>query len=251
MGSMRRRMSLRWGVLLGIAACASGESSEGTVAGSGPRDPATVAASPPLAGFGADVPAGRVFSGTHAADSARATATAPLADTSGTPRLGARGSAARASAATPPPVTPTPAGALGTNTTASGGNAGAGTAPSKSGVTLAAGEISAASGVFTAVQADRGAEVYETSCARCHMASAHTGGTFASTWNSRRVSDLYTFLYNSMPLDDPGSLTDEQYADVVAYMLQLNGHPAGRSALKPDTVALRKLRIDIRRSASR
>lgn len=250
MGSMRRRMGLPWAVLLGIAACASGESSEGAVAGSGPRDPATVAAEPPLAGFGPDVPAGRLLSGTPAADSARATATAPLADTGGTPRLPARGSAAPASAATPP-VTPTPAGASGTSTAATGGTAGVGTAPSKSGVTLAAGEISAASGVFTAAQADRGAEVYEASCARCHMASAHTGGTFASTWHSRRVSDLYTFLYNSMPLDNPGSLTDEQYADVVAYMLRLNGHPAGRSALKPDTVALRRLRIDIPLSASR
>ena len=52
-----------------------------------------------------------------------------------------------------------------------------------------------------------------------------------------------------MPVDAPGSLTNQQYVDVVAYMLQLNGHPAGKSALAPDPAALRKVRIDIRSTA--
>lgn len=81
------------------------------------------------------------------------------------------------------------------------------------------------------------------------MTSQHSGGTFASTWNNRRVSDLYDLLYNTMPLDAPGSLTEQQYVDVVAYILQLNGHRAGKSALKADAAALRRLRIDIRSTA--
>ena len=81
------------------------------------------------------------------------------------------------------------------------------------------------------------------------MASAHSGPTFASTWNGRRVADLYDLLYSTMPLDAPGSLTEQQYADVVAYMLQLNGHPAGTSALPANPAALRKVRIDIRSAA--
>ena len=128
----------------------------------------------------------------------------------------------------------------------------AGTAPSSAGIPAAtakapaaAGEISAASGVFTAAQAARGREVYTNACARCHMTTQHSGATFAATWNNRRVFDLYDILYNTMPLDDPGSLSDQAYADVVAYILQLNGHPAGKGQLPTDPASLKKLRIDI------
>lgn len=108
-----------------------------------------------------------------------------------------------------------------------------------------AGDISAASGVFTAAQAARGRAVYTNACARCHMTSQHSGATFAATWNNRRVFDLYDILSNTMPLDDPGSLSEQEYADVVAYILQLNGHASGKDQLPTDPATLRKLRIDI------
>ena len=108
---------------------------------------------------------------------------------------------------------------------------------------------SAATGVFTAAQAAHGREVYANACASCHMTTQHSGATFASTWNNRRVFDLYDILYNTMPLDDPGSLSDQEYVDVVAYILQLNGHPAGKATLPADPAALKALRIDIRTSA--
>ena len=232
MGSMQRRMVVLGG-LLGIVSCTADASSESGTPGAGARDPATVAASPPLPGFGADVPAGQL-PGSAPLASGPDSAVAPAVATPGSTTPGAADSARQ-------PVGGgggSPAGATADSTSASA-------------LTLAAGEISAATGVFTAAQAERGREVYDNSCANCHMVSAHSGGTFASMWHSRRVSDLYTFLFNAMPLDAPGSLTDQQYADVVAYMLQLNGHPAGKSALKPDTVAMRKLRIDIRSVTSR
>jgi len=108
---------------------------------------------------------------------------------------------------------------------------------------------SAATGMFTAAQATHGRDVYANACARCHMTTQHSGATFASTWNNRRVFDLYDILYNTMPLDDPGSLTDQEYVDVVAYILQLNGHSAGKTKLPADPAALKALRIDIRTSA--
>src|SRR5687768_15300174 len=58
MGSMQRRMVVLGG-LLGIVSCTT-EASESSTPGAGARDPATVAASPPLPGFGADVPAGQL-----------------------------------------------------------------------------------------------------------------------------------------------------------------------------------------------
>jgi mono/diheme cytochrome c family protein len=100
--------------------------------------------------------------------------------------------------------------------------------------------------VFTVAQATRGREVYTNACARCHMTTQHSGATFASTWNNRRVFDLYDILVNTMPLDDPGSLSEQEYVDVVAYILQINGHPAGKAALPNDPTALKGLRIDVR-----
>jgi len=108
--------------------------------------------------------------------------------------------------------------------------------------------VSAAKGVFTAAQATRGREVYTTACARCHTTAQHSGATFAATWNNRRVFDLYDILYNTMPLDDPGGLSEQEYVDVVAYILQLNGHTAGKAVLQPDPASLRKLRIDVGRA---
>ncbi len=105
---------------------------------------------------------------------------------------------------------------------------------------------SAATGVFTAAQADHGREVYTNTCANCHMAGEHSGAKFASTWNSRRVFDLYDVIYNTMPVDNPGGLSDQEYIDVVAYILQLNGHPAGKIALPADAATLKDLRIDVR-----
>jgi hypothetical protein len=45
-----------------------------------------------------------------------------------------------------------------------------------------------------------------------------------------------------MPRDDPGSLTAEEYAAVVAYMLRLNGRPPGERELPADAEALARMR---------
>ena len=109
--------------------------------------------------------------------------------------------------------------------------------------------ISVATGVFTAVQATRGHEVYSASCGQCHTMAQHSGGAFAAAWNGRRLSDLYEIVRNTMPLDNPGGLTDQEYVDVIAYMLELNGVPAGKTPLPADAAALRGLRIEVKPSA--
>jgi mono/diheme cytochrome c family protein len=98
---------------------------------------------------------------------------------------------------------------------------------------------------YTADQAARGAQAYRATCARCHAAGTQTGAAFATAWGGRRVYDLYSTLTNTMPQDNPGSLHDDQYADVVAYLLQMNHVPAGQVALRPDTAQLRSMRIDV------
>jgi hypothetical protein len=48
-----------------------------------------------------------------------------------------------------------------------------------------------------------------------------------------------------MPNDSPGKLSRAQYTDIVAYLLQLNGMPAGARPLNPDPKQLEQIRISI------
>ena len=101
-------------------------------------------------------------------------------------------------------------------------------------------------GLYTAAQASRGEEVYAMVCSQCHMQAQHSGPAFATTWSGRRVFDLYDLIANSMPMNDPGSLSNQEYIDVVAYILKLNAVPAGSTALRADEASLKQKRIEIR-----
>jgi hypothetical protein len=48
------------------------------------------------------------------------------------------------------------------------------------------------------------------------------------------VWDLFEYTRENMPQDDPGSLDDETYADIVAYVLSENDFPEGGDELGPD-----------------
>ena len=111
---------------------------------------------------------------------------------------------------------------------------------------LLPGMVSAATvGVFTSAQAKRGQQDWTASCARCHSLTHHSGSQFEAGWNHRKVSELYERVSTTMPQDEPGSLAEDQYADIVAYVLKLNGMPAGRRPLPADPSALKKIRIDL------
>lgn len=94
-------------------------------------------------------------------------------------------------------------------------------------------------GVFTAEQAERGAGVYAQRCGACHGAAlngtgeapALIGGEFVSHWDTMTVGDLYDRVRTTMPQNDPQSLTREEYADVLAFLLKNNGFPTGEKPL--------------------
>ncbi len=93
--------------------------------------------------------------------------------------------------------------------------------------------------MFTSQQADRGQQVYSQSCAECHGGQLDgdpplTGGTFAATWDGMPVHALYEVISQTMPQDDPGSLSPEEYADVTAHILAFNGLPDGDDELDPE-----------------
>jgi hypothetical protein len=109
------------------------------------------------------------------------------------------------------------------------------------------GQRSTGAGVYNRDQWLRGRDLYAGMCAGCHPAVTHVGPSFNKSWAGKKLSDLFGFLRERMPKNDPGSLSEQEYVDVMSYMLRLNGFPAGDEELPPDSVALTKVRIDTSR----
>ena len=98
-------------------------------------------------------------------------------------------------------------------------------------------------GVFTEAQASSGEATFRRVCAACHDPGEFSGGRFRLTWVGQSAGDLFDTISTLMPEGDPGSLRPAQYASVVAYLLQLNGYPAGEAALPTALSALRAMEI--------
>ena len=58
------------------------------------------------------------------------------------------------------------------------------------------------------------------------------------------MSDLFEYVQERMPKNEPGSLTPKDYADVVAYLLRMNKLPSGSEELSTDVAVLRRIRIE-------
>jgi mono/diheme cytochrome c family protein len=95
---------------------------------------------------------------------------------------------------------------------------------------------------FTAEQAERGQRVFTSVCSTCHGRNEFTGPIFALTWMAEPVANLYEFASTNMPQDAPGSLPPDDYAAVVAYLLQLNGRAPGDRRLPADREQLATMR---------
>ena len=96
--------------------------------------------------------------------------------------------------------------------------------------------------VYTEAQAARGARIFTQHCALCHAenmqggfggAAALVGPEFQFLWNDKSVGALFTILRAKMPPGQAGSLSDQEYADLVAVILQRNGFPAGEDGELP------------------
>lgn len=108
------------------------------------------------------------------------------------------------------------------------------------------GARSVGSGVFTTDQAERGKQTHRANCTSCHDATAYTGDAFLQGWLDHTVFDVFEKLRTTMPNDNPGRLSRSEYLDVVAYILSMNGYPAGERELPDDEGALKAVRIDLR-----
>src|SRR5205814_9265411 len=94
----------------------------------------------------------------------------------------------------------------------------------------------------TAAQAAAGRAAYQANCSSCHLpdlggrneAPALAGVNFMSTWGSRSTRDLFDYMSATMP---PGGSTlgADDYAAIVAFVLQSNGATAGAQPFVPTT----------------
>jgi mono/diheme cytochrome c family protein len=98
-------------------------------------------------------------------------------------------------------------------------------------------------GVYSTEQASRGQDVYVAQCRSCHTLDAHSSVTFQSAWTGKSLAELYAYIRERMPKNEPASLSDQEYIDVLAFLLKLNRMPAGPADLPADTAILRDIRF--------
>lgn len=98
-------------------------------------------------------------------------------------------------------------------------------------------------GVYTEAQAQRGTKVYADQCSTCHGAEMKggpgipglVGPEFQFSWNKKPVGGIFDYAKMFMPPGQSGSLTDQQYVDIVAAILQNNRFPPSPTAELPTT----------------
>jgi S-disulfanyl-L-cysteine oxidoreductase SoxD len=111
-------------------------------------------------------------------------------------------------------------------------------------------------GVFTPEQAARGQVLYANMCSTCHglalnggeSAPPLSGGEFLSNWNGLTVGDLFERIRVSMPADNPGHITRQQNADIIAHILNVNQFPAGKTELDTRTEVLKQIAVEMAKS---
>jgi quinoprotein glucose dehydrogenase len=123
---------------------------------------------------------------------------------------------------------------------------------------VAAGQdVSINDGVYTEEQANRGKAAYATPCGWCHGRRLNGApddpdmqstpplarAKFIRNWQGKTLAVLFVYIRETMPTNNPRSLTDQEYIDIVAYMLATSGMPAGERELSPDPSTLANIII--------
>ncbi len=98
-------------------------------------------------------------------------------------------------------------------------------------------------GVYTSVQAQRGAKLWERVCADCHQSDEFV--RYLHGYVGRPVSVLYEAIRTQMPENNPGALSRKQYADVLTYVFEMNGLPTGEDEMAADPKTLESIVIDV------
>jgi len=99
--------------------------------------------------------------------------------------------------------------------------------------------------LYTEEQATNGTALFNKVCVECHEPADYTGPKFREKWNGQPMLDLYEEIRTKMPDDSPGSLTRDEYADALAYILKQNGVLSGPTKVAPDSSAMSMVKLDL------
>ena len=110
-------------------------------------------------------------------------------------------------------------------------------------------------GVYSEAQATRGKALYSQECASCHgseltggeMAPPLAGGEFMAGWDGLTIGDLFERVRISMPQNAPGSLSGQQNADILAFILSANKYPTGTSELSNQAMVLKTIKFEAKK----
>ena len=108
------------------------------------------------------------------------------------------------------------------------------------------------SGVYTAEQAKLGSTAYVKHCSECHgedfagngEAPPLKGPELLSNWNGLSVGEFFDRIRISMPPSNPDDVTVKEKVEIIAYLLQENGFPAGTSELPATLDALKAIKFE-------
>ncbi len=107
------------------------------------------------------------------------------------------------------------------------------------------------SGVYSDAQAYRGEKVADTTCIGCHGPKLDGGDSgpklvgemFLANWSSQSVGVMFDWIREAMPAESPGTLSKEETAAIVAYILKLNKMPPGKLDLSTERAVLDRINI--------
>jgi quinoprotein glucose dehydrogenase len=110
-------------------------------------------------------------------------------------------------------------------------------------------------GSYTEAQAARGKDLYSKECGSCHgpeltggeMAPGLAGGEFLAGWDGLTLGDLFERIRISMPQNNPGSLSGQVNADILAFVLASNKFPAGESELPKEAMILKSIKFEAKK----
>lgn len=107
------------------------------------------------------------------------------------------------------------------------------------------------SGVYSEAQAYRGEKVADTTCIGCHGPKLDGGDSgpklvgeaFLANWSSQSMGVMFDWIREAMPAEAPGTLSKDDTAAVIAYILKLNKMPTGKLDLPTEPEALGRIKI--------
>jgi hypothetical protein len=118
-------------------------------------------------------------------------------------------------------------------------------------VTTPAAAPSTLAGIYSDAQASRGEGIFNKTCLSCHVPTDYQGDAFQSKFVGGTVFDMFETIRSSMPQDDPGSLTTEQYTDLVAYLFKLNDLPTRAKDLPAVIDSMKAIKVEAKPPQSR